>query len=367
MNQQNSRDRSERLQQTMNLLIAVTGQQRRRQRYYYGASSQSFRLTPMLVTSLILILTSLRLGPLRTTHGFSVSSRLPQRRQQLQQPNVNLHDDNHRDGSLLLSFQTPHSRSSSFAIGGRTTSSLLLSIDNSSESTISTSQEEEGGDHSPSCHVVIEYCTGCRWMLKSFWYAQELLTTFSKTNGLDAVTILPSTTDKTGTFVIRLNGEVLWDRHAMSGFPQPKEIKQQIRDVIDPTKYLGHSDTEDRKKTIIEKMNETIDLSKPMSSSGPDEERSFTSTLVDLDPQYTPSPTVTITYCTGCQWLLRAAYLGQELLTTFVGHDDDDDSNGMIKSITLIPSRPPAKGGQFVSLILIFGLVCWLADLLGRR
>ena len=30
-----------------------------------------------------------------------------------------------------------------------------------------------------------------------------------------------------------------------------------------------------------------------------------------------PGPRITITYCSMCQWLLRAAWLGQELLSTF--------------------------------------------------
>ena len=30
-------------------------------------------------------------------------------------------------------------------------------------------------------------------------------------------------------------------------------------------------------------------------------------------------PRVTITYCTQCQWLLRAAWMAQELLSTFAG------------------------------------------------
>ncbi|RYE04235.1 MAG: SelT/selW/selH selenoprotein, partial [Sphingobacteriaceae bacterium] len=30
-----------------------------------------------------------------------------------------------------------------------------------------------------------------------------------------------------------------------------------------------------------------------------------------------PKPTVTIEYCPKCRWLLRAAYMAQELLTTF--------------------------------------------------
>jgi selenoprotein W-related protein len=32
-----------------------------------------------------------------------------------------------------------------------------------------------------------------------------------------------------------------------------------------------------------------------------------------------PKPRVTITYCTQCQWLLRAAWMAQELLQTFAG------------------------------------------------
>ena len=28
--------------------------------------------------------------------------------------------------------------------------------------------------------IIIEYCTGCRWLLRSAWFAQELLTTFEE-------------------------------------------------------------------------------------------------------------------------------------------------------------------------------------------
>jgi selenoprotein W-related protein len=41
-------------------------------------------------------------------------------------------------------------------------------------------------------------------------------------------------------------------------------------------------------------------------------------------------PTITIEYCPKCHWLLRAAYMAQEFLTTFA-----ED----IKSVTLIPSE----------------------------
>lgn len=45
-------------------------------------------------------------------------------------------------------------------------------------------------------------------------------------------------------------------------------------------------------------------------------------------------PRVEIEYCTQCRWLLRAAWLAQELLTTF-----EDELGG----VTLIP----ASGGTF--------------------
>ncbi len=41
-------------------------------------------------------------------------------------------------------------------------------------------------------------------------------------------------------------------------------------------------------------------------------------------------PAITIEYCPKCRWLLRAAYMAQELLTTF-----EDDLQG----VTLKPSE----------------------------
>lgn len=43
---------------------------------------------------------------------------------------------------------------------------------------------------------------------------------------------------------------------------------------------------------------------------------------------------VRIQYCTQCRWLMRAAWMAQELLTTF---------DGEISELTLVP----ASGGQF--------------------
>lgn len=41
-------------------------------------------------------------------------------------------------------------------------------------------------------------------------------------------------------------------------------------------------------------------------------------------------PSVTIEYCPKCGWMLRAAYMAQELLTTFTGE---------IRGVTLLPSE----------------------------
>lgn len=85
--------------------------------------------------------------------------------------------------------------------------------------------------------IEIEYCTQCRWLLRAAWMAQELLTTFD--TELERVSLVPGTG---GVFEVRLNNQTLFSRKAMERFPESKELKQLIRDVIDPTRDLGHSD-----------------------------------------------------------------------------------------------------------------------------
>ena len=89
-----------------------------------------------------------------------------------------------------------------------------------------------------SIHIVeIEYCTQCRWLLRAAWLAQELLTTFDA--DLNAVSLMPGTG---GVFEVRLNGAVLYSRKTEGRFPESKELKQLIRDVIAPERDLGHSE-----------------------------------------------------------------------------------------------------------------------------
>ncbi|KAF8545407.1 Rdx family-domain-containing protein [Trichophaea hybrida] len=100
--------------------------------------------------------------------------------------------------------------------------------------------------------VTIQYCTQCKWLLRiscPIKFAQELLSTFS--TSLGEVSLIPSTG---GTFVVQIyhqntaaaNGvqtTTLWDRKVDGGFPETKQLKQRVRDVIDPGRNLGHVDS----------------------------------------------------------------------------------------------------------------------------
>ncbi len=86
--------------------------------------------------------------------------------------------------------------------------------------------------------VSIEYCPKCGWMLRSAYMAQELLTTFS--DEVHGVLLQPSKVS--GSYVIGVDGKVVFNRKDEGRFPEIKELKQLVRDVVNPEKSLGHSD-----------------------------------------------------------------------------------------------------------------------------
>jgi selenoprotein W-related protein len=90
----------------------------------------------------------------------------------------------------------------------------------------------------PKPRVSIEYCPRCGWLLRAAWLAQELLSTFSA--DLGALELIPSETS--GTFQVRVGGELVWCRRADGGFPQAAELKRRVRDRVAPGRPLGHSD-----------------------------------------------------------------------------------------------------------------------------
>ena len=83
--------------------------------------------------------------------------------------------------------------------------------------------------------IQIHYCTGCNWLLRSGWMAQELLSTFGEE--LDEVALRPGSG---GVFEIHLDDELLWERKRDGGFPDIRELKRMVRDRIDPDRDLGH-------------------------------------------------------------------------------------------------------------------------------
>jgi selenoprotein W-related protein len=87
--------------------------------------------------------------------------------------------------------------------------------------------------------IIIEYCPKCHWLLRAAYMAQEFLTTFE--NELKSVSLQPS--DVSGDFHISIDGKKIFDRKTYGGFPEIKELKQLIRDIVAPGKSLGHSDT----------------------------------------------------------------------------------------------------------------------------
>ena len=90
-----------------------------------------------------------------------------------------------------------------------------------------------------SPRLAITYCRRCRFLPRAAWIAQELLTTFAEE--LAELALIPG---ESGVFEVRLDGDMLFDRAVVGRFPDPKELKQLIRDRIAPEKSLGHSDVE---------------------------------------------------------------------------------------------------------------------------
>ena len=89
----------------------------------------------------------------------------------------------------------------------------------------------------PKPRVEITFCMQCRWLLRSAWMAQELITTFA--DELGEIALVPSSG---GIFEVRVDDELVWSRKDMGRFPEITELKQLVRDRIAPDKPLGHSD-----------------------------------------------------------------------------------------------------------------------------
>lgn len=94
-----------------------------------------------------------------------------------------------------------------------------------------------GGKLKTKHRVEIVYCTKCKWLLRSTWMAQEILTTFSQE--LSEFALIPGSE---GIFEIKVDEKLIWSLKSKGRFPDIKELKKRIRDEIAPEKRLGHTD-----------------------------------------------------------------------------------------------------------------------------
>ena len=83
--------------------------------------------------------------------------------------------------------------------------------------------------------VTIRYCAQCKWLLRSAWMAQELLSTFEAV--LVSVSLEPVTG---GVFEIWTDNNLLWSRKRDGGFPEIPQLKRLVRDAVAPEMFLGH-------------------------------------------------------------------------------------------------------------------------------
>ncbi|KAI0550118.1 hypothetical protein F4679DRAFT_544055 [Xylaria curta] len=145
---------------------------------------------------------------------------------------------------------------------------------------------------SPLPRVTIRFCTQCKWMLRAAYFAQELLSTFSTslgevalqpaTGGIFVVEIYyadPTSTTLATATIIQADPtptsqhRVLWDRKVDGGFPETKELKRRVRDVIEPDRNLGHVDRDYPKQQQLQKDEGTGQHPAPETDATPQVER----------------------------------------------------------------------------------------------
>ncbi|ASP40407.1 selenoprotein [Bacterioplanes sanyensis] len=85
--------------------------------------------------------------------------------------------------------------------------------------------------------VTIVFCEGCRWALRSGWYAQELLSTFQ--GQLGGVLLQPG---EQGQFQVWVGEQLIWCRKRDGGFPDAADLKRRVRDIAAEGQSLGHCD-----------------------------------------------------------------------------------------------------------------------------
>ncbi|KAF2089277.1 hypothetical protein K490DRAFT_54903 [Saccharata proteae CBS 121410] len=120
--------------------------------------------------------------------------------------------------------------------------------------------------------VAITYCTQCRWMLRAAYFGQELLSTFG--NAIGEIALIPATASANQEAdgdgeppSADVQSVLLWDRKAEGGFPETKVLKQRVRDHLEPSRDLGHSDKHGKKGAVKPKESAAAEEQQQSSSN----------------------------------------------------------------------------------------------------
>lgn len=76
--------------------------------------------------------------------------------------------------------------------------------------------------------IEIEYCARCNFLPRAAWVAQELLHTYG--DFVRGLTLVPS---GGGVFEVRADGAVLFDNKAEGRFPEIRELKEKLNQLLD--------------------------------------------------------------------------------------------------------------------------------------
>ena len=75
--------------------------------------------------------------------------------------------------------------------------------------------------------VAVEYCTVCNFRGRAAWIAQELLA--GNEADLAAVTLVPG---RGGIFEVRVDGDLIFSYKEAGRFPEPRELKDALRQKL---------------------------------------------------------------------------------------------------------------------------------------
>ncbi len=90
--------------------------------------------------------------------------------------------------------------------------------------------------------VIVEYFPKGNWLLHAADMAEEIFTTLEE--DVKGVTLISGSSG--GRYAISIGAQKIFDRKEYGGFPEIKELKQMLRDVVAPGISHCHSDSKSR-------------------------------------------------------------------------------------------------------------------------